>query len=302
MNELFDKLILQVLFTILICASLFFYKYAHGVFYPSTRQHFFKRFYPSKNSSDTLHFFSRIIGIGIIFSEFSFNLSTGISLAILDFFAKAIFGFFLYLISLYIVDSIVLYNFEYKDEVLKRKNNAYSLITLAQSIGVAFILKTILKTSETSLVMLIFLWLFSMVLIGFASKTFPLMSKMSFNRLLIQKSLPLSFSYLGFFWGWVLIITSALDHKLISIKWYAIQVILKILLSLIVLPIFTRGLKFIFRIHDEKDDKKNQELKDDVEINELGYGVYEGALFFTSCFLTIVITNRVFFGTFYPSF
>ncbi|MDC1175274.1 hypothetical protein OAT67_07750 [Bacteriovoracaceae bacterium] len=302
MNELFDKLILQILFTVLICASLIFYKYAHGIFYPSTRQHFLKRFYPTKNSSDTLHFFSRIIGIGIIFSEFSFNLSTGIGLAILDFFAKAIFGFFLYLISLYIIDSIVLFNFEYKDEVLKRKNNAYSVVTLAQSIGIAFILKTVLQTSGTSIVMLIFLWLFSMVLIGFASKTFPLMSKMSFNRQLIQKSIPLSFSYLGFFWGWVLIITSALDHKLINIKWYGIQVVLKILLSLIVLPIFTKGLKLIFRIYDEKDDKNAQDHSDEVDQIDLGYGVYEGSLFFTSCFLTIVITNRVFFGTFYPTF
>ena len=115
MNELFDKLILQILFTVLICASLIFYKYAHGIFYPSTRQHFLKRFYPTKNSSDTLHFFSRIIGIGIIFSEFSFNLSTGIGLAILDFFAKAIFGFFLYLISLYIIDSIVLFKCSVND-------------------------------------------------------------------------------------------------------------------------------------------------------------------------------------------
>ena len=141
-----------------------------------------------------------------------------------------------------------------------------------------------------------------MVLIGFASKTFPLMSKMSFNRQLIQKSIPLSFSYLGFFWGWVLIITSALDHKLINIKWYGIQVVLKILLSLIVLPIFTKGLKLIFRIYDEKDDKNAQDHSDEVDQVDLGYGVYEGSLFFTSCFLTIVITNRVFFGTFYPTF
>jgi len=303
MNELYDKLILRVIFTLLICFIIYLYKHAHSLLYPSIRHQLLKRFFPSKNSPDTIHLFSRIIGIGIIFSNFYFNMSEGILIALFQLLIESAFVVVLYLGSIYIIESIVLYNFEYSDEILRRKNYAYSIICFSHSIGLAYILKTVINVAHASIVMTFFLWLFAMVLIGFSSKTFPIISRLSFNRLLVQKNMAISMAYMGFIWGQCLIISSALDHQLDDIKWYSIQVVLKILLSLIIIPILKKGLIFIFKLQDDlpvkKEDNKETTISTEVE---LGYGIYEGAILFTACFLTTVITGNIQYGNFYPSF
>ena len=302
MNEIFDKLILRLIFAVYLCLMLLLYKYAHSFLYPTSRQQLFKRFFPSKNISDTLHIMSRIIGVGMIFSEFQFTLSEGFLFALFDFLLFATVALALYLVSLYIIESIVLYNFEYIDEVIKRKNISYALISLAHSVGVAYIIKVVLSVSQHSLIMLFFLWLFAMVIMGFASKTFHIVSKLPFNQLIVQKNPAVSYSYIGFIWGWILIISSSLDHQLLEIRWYAIQVVLKIILSLIIIPIFLKGLVYVFRLQESFDQDLINDSKSTDRERIQGYGVYEGALFLAACFLTTVITGKVEFGIFYPVF
>lgn len=302
MNEIFDKLILRIIFALYLCLVLFFYKYAHAFLYPSSRQQLFRRFFPSKNLPDTIHLISRIIGLGIVFSNFQFILEDGFLIALFDFLLYATVALFLYLISVYLIESIVLFNFEYLDEIVKRKNIAYAIISFSHAIGVAYLVKITLSVSEQSLAMFIFLWLFAIVLVGVATKGFSLTSKLHFNRLLIQKNIGIAFSYMGFFWGSVIIIGASLNHNLLEIKWYAIHVILKIVLAMIIIPIFLKGLHIIFNI---QDDIATSAASDQGHIQDdrlIGYGVYEGGVFFTSCFLTQVITEQVLFGTFYPVF
>ena len=302
MNELFDKLILRIVFTLFLCGILFLYKYAHSFLYPSSRTQIFKRFFPSKNSADTIHLFSRLIGIGIIFSEFYFTMSDKFYLVLIDFFIHATLVSFIYLISIYIIESIVLYNFEYHDEIIKRKNISYALISFSNSIAVAYILKGVSSVSQSSVIILFFLWLLSMVLLGFATKSYSLISKLSFNRLLVQKNLAVGLSYLGFIWGWALVINSSFDHELLNIKWYSIHVILKLILALIIIPIFRSGLIFIFKLQDDFNTTSKSKVTTNDTTAEIGYGVYEGAIFFTSCYLTTVITGNINFGNFYPVF
>ncbi|MGB0454097.1 MAG: hypothetical protein ACPGJV_10325 [Bacteriovoracaceae bacterium] len=301
MNELFDKLILRVIFTILLCAVLYIYKYVHAIFYPSTRKTIFSRFHPSKNAPDTLHLLARIIGLGIIFSEFYFHISSGILVAIIEFLILSIIVILLYLGSIYIIESIVLYNFEYQDEVLKRKNFAYSIISFGHCIGVAIILKSSLFVAKESLVLLMITWLLSMVLIGFATKSYAIVSKLSFNRLLVQKSLAIAFSYLGFFIGWSLIIASSLKQDMLEIRWFSIQVILKIMLSLIIFPVIQKGIQLFYKLNDSVHTEGQADAEENQ--NELiGFSIYEGTLFLTSGYLTTVITSNIQFGDFYPVF
>ncbi len=301
MNELFDKLILRFFLAFFVCLLLLVYKYAHGLLYPSSNQQLFKSFYPSKNTADTIHLFARILGVGILFSEFHFYLSEGLGNALFYFAIQAILTFAFYLLSLNIIESIVLYNFEYSDEILKRKNIAYAIICFSQAIAVAFVMKTVLSISENSLVLLFFLTLFSIVLTGFATKTFNLISKLPFNKLLVNKNMAISFSYMGFIWGWTLLICSSLSHDITSINWYAVQVVLKILLSLLIFPLFKLCLTTIF--HIKEDSRIAQlDLSKDNQAVDIGYGIYEGIIFFTSCYLTTVITGQIIFGTFYPVF
>lgn len=301
MNEIFDKLVLRFVFMLTIFVAIFAYKHLHRIIYPSLNRQLFQKFFPSKNEADTLHLFSRILGMGIVFSEFFFLMDQGFSYALFDFFLRALFAFIIFLLSLFIIESIALYNFEYNGEVLKRKNLSYSIVCLSHSVGVAVILRTVLKVSQESFVMLLFLWLFAMTLIGFASKTYNYISKVNFNPLLIQKSIPLALSYLGFFLGWSIIISSSIDNPLNNIKWYTIQVILKIILSLMFLPIFHKGLRYFFQIEEPKRFQEENEHNDINDI-DLGFGIYQGIIFFTSSFLTTVVTGNVKFGSFYPIF
>lgn len=300
MNELFDKLILRIIFSLYICLILYLYRYIHAYLHPSAKQHFLKKFHPSKNGPETLHLISRLLGLGLIYSEFYFYISDGIVYALTDFFIQAVIAALLYIGALYIMDSIILYNFEYQGEILKRKNMAYSLVSSTLTLGVAYIMRTIIHVSNDSIVIFFFLWLLGLVLLGFASKSYSIFSALPFNRLLIQKNIGLSLSYLGFFWGWVILISSALNHEISDIRWYGAQVVLKILLSLIIFPIFKRGLALVFQIGSKglRDSSSAEELAD----VDVGIGINEGGSFFTSCLLTTIITGQIHFGTFYPVF
>lgn len=304
MNELFDKLILRVFFSVFICGILFLYKFAHTILYPSSQTQFFKKFYPSRNSADTLHLFGRIIGIGIIYSGLYFDMEDGIFLALLAFFIKAVIGFTLYLVSIYILESITLYNFEYIDEIIKRKNHCYGMISFSQSISLALILNAVIHGSNNSLLLLLFLWLFAIVIFGFSTKFYKIVSKLSFNKLIIHKNMGLAFSYSGYLFGTTVIIISSFKQNLVSIESYSLQVLLKILLSSIIFPIFQKGLMIVFKLQDDVDKKNGSAAEESKEMigPNMGYGVYEGSIFFTSCFFTSIITGHILFGNFYPLF
>ncbi len=305
MNEISDKLILRIIFTLFVCLALYLYKYAHVVLHRSSRAQLVKKFYPSKNPADTMHLFARILGVGLIYSEFYFNLSDGIIWTLIDFFVQSTIIFFIYLVTIYVVESIVLYNFEYQEEVLKKKNMSYSLICFTNSLGLAYLFKNVLAVSASSFELLLILWLFSMVVIGLAVKVFNYITQMNLNFLVMQKNLSISFIYMGYFLGFILILSSSLSHDLENIKWYSIQVLLKILLSLIILPFFRKGLMLVFNLSNDFEAKGNDLFRlpaEELREPEIGYGVYQGVLIFTSCFLTTVITGQVHFGNFYPAF
>ncbi len=302
MDELFDKLIIRLFFTLFIILSLFLYKYAHTFMYPTTRRQIFSRFYPSKNPADTIHFFSRLLAIGIIYSQFFFFMSDGIIFALFDFFVQSIFAFATFLLSVYVIESIVLYNFDFLDEIIKKKNMSYAVISFSNVISLAIIMKTILAVSKQSIILLFLLWLFALVLLGLATKSFNVTSKLSFNKLLIQKNLSISFSYMGFIFGWTLIISSSLFHQITNVNGYVIEVVLKILLSAIIFPIFRKGIIIAFKIKDDFSSNDELDEKGQIKGPSIGYGVYEGVSFFTSCYLTTIITGHINFGTFYPVF
>tara|TARA_Y100000385_G_scaffold266989_1_gene302672 strand:+ start:143 stop:1030 length:888 start_codon:yes stop_codon:yes gene_type:complete len=295
MNEIFDKLLIRFLFTLFICIALILYKYGHTVFYPSKKKQVLKRIYPSENAVDTLHVFSRLIGVALIFSTLEFNEYIGIFISSFHFFIWSIIGFILYLSSIWIMDSIIFYNFEYKDEVLKKKNMSYGVVSFTISICIAYIIRTVFKESETSLIILFILWLFSMVLFGFSTKLYKFASNFSFNSLMIQSNIGLGLSYSGFLMGNTIIITSSFSHEHHDITSYCIQVILKTLLGALIIPVFRAGITYIFKIKTLENGPKE-------EADYLGHGIYEGAVFLTCAFLTSIIIGQIHFGTIYPFF
>lgn len=300
MAEIFDRLIIRVLLAAFVCVMIYLYRYAHIIFYPPLKRQVLKKINPSENSADTLHLFSRLIGISIIFSSITFNESSGIFLSLFHFAVWGSIAIVLYLLSLYIIESIVFYNFDYTDEILKRKNMSYAIISFCHALVIAFLTRTIMMEAENSLVILLVLWLYMLVIVGFSVKYYTFISKLTFNRLLIQKNLSLCFSYGGFSLGAGFIISSCFDQEHYDITVYCIQVLLKTVLSLIIFPLFKKGLVKIFPIR--MGDERGLEGQIENEMLSLGYGFYEGSLFISGAILTTMIVNRIQFGTIYPFF
>ncbi|SRR3989344_807780 len=300
MAEIFDRLVIRLLLALFVCLMIYVYRYAHVIFYPTVKRQVLKKINPAENPADSLHLFSRIIGIALIFSSITFNETSGFFLSIFHFAVWGTLAIILYLLSLYIIESIVFYNFDYTDEILKRKNMSYAVISFCHAIVIAYLTRTVMIEAENSLVILLVLWLYMLVIVGFSVKYYTFISKLTFNRLLIQKNLSLCFSYGGFSLGAGLVIASCFDQEHYDITVYCIQVLLKTILSLIIFPIFKKGLVRIFPI--KLGEERALEGRIDTDMQSLGYGFYEGSVFIAGAILTTMIVNRIQFGTIYPFF
>jgi len=112
---------------------------------------------------------------------------------------------------------------------------------------------------------------------------------------MIQKNIGLSVSYSGFLMGNTILLNAAFSHEHHDISSYCIQVILKVLLGALIIPIFRFGIGYIFRITPTVASDESNNL-------HLGEGIYEGALFLTCAFLASIIIGQIHFGTIYPFF
>jgi uncharacterized membrane protein YjfL (UPF0719 family) len=300
MAEIFDRLLIRILLAGFVCLMIYLYRYAHVIFYPTVKRQVLKRISPSENPADTLHLFARLIGISIIFSSISFNEASGVWLSLFHFGVWGSIAIILYLLSLFIIESIVFYNFDYTDEILKHKNMSYAFISFCHAIVIAYLTRTVMMEAENSLIILLVLWLYMLVIVGFSVKYFTFISKLSFNRLLIQKNLSLCFSYGGFTLGSGFIIASCFDQEHYDITIFCIQVLLKTVLSLIIFPIFKKGIVRIFPVRLGSNRSHVTEIES--QMHTLGYGFYEGSVFISAAILTTMIVNRIQFGTIYPFF
>jgi len=294
MNDILDVFFIRIFFVILVCGLVVVYKYVHFLLYPSSRNQFLKKFYPSQNPAETIVLFSRIMGLGLIFSNFNIFLNQGFLFATFDFVISVSVTFSLYILSIYIIESIVLSNFEYVDEITRKNNISYALVTASFSIGIPIIFRIYLTYSVTNyahnIVYIIFMWLFTIVLLGFAVKSYRIVSKLNFESLLSQKSYALGFSYFGFFISWTIIIASALNQPINDIKKYGFGLILKIILSLLILPLFKIMLTFIFQIQEDLEIKHSDKRLD---LPSFGFGIYEGVIFLTSAYMTSLVTSNI---------
>ncbi|WP_408097869.1 hypothetical protein ACJVC5_02825 [Peredibacter sp. HCB2-198] len=300
MAEIFDRLVIRLLLALFVCFMIWVYRYAHVIFYPTVKRQVLKKINPAENPADALHLFSRLVGIALIFSSISFNEASGFFLSIFHFAVWGTIAIVLYLLSLFIIESIVFYNFDYTDEILKRKNMCYAFISFCHAIVIAFLTRTVMLEAENSLVILLVLWLYMLVIVGFSVKYFTLISRLTFNKLMMQKNLSLCFAYGGFTLGAGFIIASCFDQEHYDITVYCIQVLLKTILSLIIFPIFKKGLMKIFPV--KLGEERGHEGLIEEDRQSYGYGFYEGAVFIAGAILTTMIVNRIQFGTIYPFF
>jgi len=295
MNEIFDKLLIRVILSVLIFGILFSYRYIHFFIFKRIRKFTLRSIYPEKNLSHAIFISSRLIGFVIIINSQMIDLSNGLFLAISSLVIDSIISILLYLSSTYVFESIVLYNFTTEDEVIRRQNLAYSLVSSSLSISAAIILTTVNKVAAGNLINLMFLWLFSLVIFGASTKLFDLIFKINLSRSIVQHHLPTSFHYIGFLMSWVIIISTVIDHPIINYQRFILKSLIDIILNIIIFPLFFIGINYVFYI------KKLHHLKD-TEVKEISnFGTFEGIMLFISAMLTVMITSNLKFGTFYPT-
>lgn len=295
MNEIFDKLLIRVILCLLIFGILFSYRYVHFLIFKRIRRFTLRSIYPEKNLAHGIFIASRLVGFVIIVNAQQIDLSNGLFFAISSLLINSLISLLLFLVSTYVYESIVLYNFTTEDEVIRRQNLSFSVVNGGLSICAALILTTINKVAGESLINLLFLWLFSLVIFGGSTKLFNLIFKINLSRSIVQHHLPTSFHYIGFLSSWVIVITTVIDHPILNYQRYILKTLIDLVLNVIIFPLFFIGVNYVFYI------KKLQNIKER-EVKEISsFGTFEGILLFISALLTVMITSNIKFGTFYPT-
>jgi hypothetical protein len=292
MNDIIDKFLIRLFVVIIFIFFLYLYKYLHILFYPSEKKHFLKKFIVVENPADTIHLFSRILGLSIIFSSQTINEYNGFYLATFNLISWLTISSLLFVVSIYITESIVFYNFDYKDEVLKKQNISYALISASLTISLSWLIKTILLHNDDSFIISIIMWLLIIVIFNFSLKLFGTISGLIFNKLLIQKNLSLGSGFSGFSFSMAIIISSAFTQNFISLPHYLAQLFLKILLSLLIFPLVDFGICHLIQLKQIDKDPSN----------EIGHGIYLGFKFLIAAYITSITIGQINFGSIYPYF
>ena len=285
MEEIFDHLLIRILFTALLIGILYGYRYAHLFLYPQGKKQVIALFNPLENTADTIHYMARIIGICIVFTSFEVHLFENILMSVLHFLFWTTVDIIFYLLSLYLMELIVLHSFQYQQEILKRKNITFAIINAALAICLAILIQNIIEIADYSIPMVIILWLFMIVVFGLLVKQFHLISHYHFSKAVFSKDPGVAISYVGYLLATTMIVYSAFNQEQKNITNFIATAFTNLLLCGILLPLFYYGIRNVFlstrkmtmMIYDEE-----LEIKYDL-------GIAEAMLFLAAAFLTSIV-------------
>lgn len=210
MSEIFDQLLIRIIFTLYLCLGFFLFKYSHFLISAFHRKKLSKKINPNLNTTYSLDIFSRIMGLAIVFSPLEFNEYIGMSYSTTHFFIWSSIGILSYLGSLMVTNFVIFQKYQFVEEVEKKKNTAFGCISCANSISVAFMIRHILMSTHYSFFKFTLSWVIVTLLYCAVTRLFQLYSQNSFNTLMIQKNTGLALGYAGFLICHALIISSSL--------------------------------------------------------------------------------------------
>lgn len=287
MEEILDNLVLRIVFVAFIFILLIAYRFAHYFLYPNGRRQIKQVFNPLSNPCNSLHFFTRILGIAIVFTSLDFDYFYSLSLGSVHLFSTGLIAIILYLISIYLAESIILYKFDHTDEILKRENFSYAVTAFAIGISQAFIIRQVINQSSNSFIITGILWLLAMVLFGFSSKIYSYYSIFEFHKNIIQKKIGVALSYSGFLFGNTLLLVLAFEQEHFDIQNYILRVLLKVLLCLLIMPIFIKILYQVFTI-------KRTSSTDSFDDNKIfSLGLLEAIIYPTASILSSIVIYNI---------
>ncbi len=290
MEEVLDRFLIKIIFAIFVCLILYIYRYIHFIIFPRGVKQVRSPFNLTGNLTNSVHYLSRILGLVILFSYIQFNRYFTLDVSLVNIFLITLVIMVTYLVSISIMELIILYKFNYKDEVLKQSNISYATICSAINLGLAYIISTILIKSNNSVMIFFTLWLFAITILGFAGKLFIFYSKFQFNRAISNKNLGVALSFLFFFLGNTLILVKAFDQPQIEKYSYMLRIFFKCFSSFLFIPFFVIAIRLIFSLKVKKSNSQDILLDSNKSIS---YGISEGIIYLISAFITSWIVYNI---------
>ncbi len=256
----------------------------------------------AQHPSQTLFFFSRLMGLSLAFYQIQIHVTAIPSEAILTTFLEMMTLFLLYCLSCLVIESITLYGLGHKEEILRKKNMAYSMYSFSHSISIGMIVAVIFKYSNYSFFNLIFLWPYSLVLYGPINKIFSLLIHPQFKKLIAEKNIPISFSAMGHNLGTTFILIGAFytipENQ--NIEFYLLHVLMNLVLGALIYPIFVFLLGKILKIDEKEHSIYFTPQEENSEDNiSLGKGLFEGIYYLSCGLMSSIVTSKINFDALY---
>lgn len=287
MEEIFDHLLIRIVFSLLLLGILYGYRYAHLILYPQGKKQTIKLYNPFENAADTIHYFARIVSIAIVFTSFEVHLFDRFAIGIFHFLFWTSIDIIVFLLSLYLMELIILHAFQYQQEILKKKNYVYACINAAIALCLAFLIQHVIVTGDYSLTRIIILWLFGLVVFGLLAKQYHFISYYHFSKAIFSKDPGVCLSFIAYLVSITFIIFKTFNQEQVSVDKFITSAITDLLLCGIIMPIFYYGLRYIFLARRKMTIALYSENQ--TSNLTLALGVCEAMLFLSSAMLTSII-------------
>lgn len=288
MEEIFDHLIIRFVFAITLCFLLYSYKYLHFLLYPSGKKQVLQLFNPLTNTADSIHYFGRLIGMGVIFLSYDIHFYDNLPQTIFYFSFWSTVDIGIYLLTMTILEGILFYKFDYQQEILKRKNITYATLSAFLSINAAFILKKAISLSEHSVPTLVTIWLLGLVLFALIAKQYSFFSIFNFSKQIYSRDNGVLFSFTAFITCISVLLTKAMETEAISLTNYLGNFLVKVLLCSIFMPIFYQVIKMIYLVKQKMTLVIYDHTVNGKEL-PLALGILEAMLFCLTSFMTYAV-------------
>lgn len=298
MKHILDSLLIKFLFLLITIFFLYIFRKIHIFLAPKDVRNFHLKFYPIRNHVDSIHFFSRLLSIGIILSSLSIEIHPDLISNLMHFISWSAISVATYFASIYILEGIILHPFDYFDEIHNKKNYAYVLISSTLSICTAILIKTTIAQTGfyflLSSVTYAFLFVAFMVLL----KLYSFTSIFHLKNYIAKKDLSVALSYSGYIVAITILCVFAQEDSSASYQIHLLTILSKLIWAIILFPLFKLGIVYIFKVQaiQDKDPKAGNVYP------KLGYGIFEGATFCMSSIFTSLLMPAINITTALPIF
>jgi len=286
MEENLDKIFIKIIMGLIVIGMVVSYRVAHELIYFSGKKNFFKIFNSHVNPAESIHYYARILSSSILIYPLILTFQDDFFSLFIHITTWSILAFGLFISSVYFVENTILNHFDYKNEILKKENYAYALISATLSLCFALSINFVIKNADFSIPIVIILWFLSLIFLGISSKIYTALTSFQFMKDILAKNLGAAISFAGFMSGASLILFMCLNQEYIEFTEYFIQMASDLTLCLFFAPLFYLFLKRVY-LRNTNFTQMHYVRGGTFQLY-LATGLTEATLFLTSSILTIL--------------